>query len=134
MKSIFLFSISKNATNKDEELAYQLMQICRQLSSGDILVLKAAYDISRGRIASGMPSINPDLYNREAWFRLVAQQIGHDIPALVERYEKNLMELKLITNIKMAYGGNDTSSFEQSKDFRLTSLGKILCGFIVEYK
>ena len=110
------------------------MQICKQLSSGDILVLKAVYDISKGNSTFDMPKIGDNFNSRESWFKLIAKQIGHDLPALVERYEKNLMELKLITNIKLAYGGNDTSSFESSKNFRLTSLGKTFCEFIIKYE
>ena len=42
MKSIFIASVAYDAGLREEELAYQLMRICRQLESAELQILKAA--------------------------------------------------------------------------------------------
>lgn len=130
MKSIFFSSVGGD----EESLAYELMQICKQLSSGEILILKAAYDIVNSRLAPNMPGVQHITGDRHQWFSLIAQQIGHGLPSLVERHEAHLMELKLITKISIAYGTTDTSMIEPSQHFRLTPLGVRLCEFMTKYE
>lgn len=127
MKSIFFTSISKEATEKDEELAYQLMQICKQLSSGEILVLKAAWDISNGKMSGVTTNVEISADN---WLNTVARYLNHNIPHLVEIYEKRLIELNLLTGRRHS----DRSGVEPSQYFRLTTLGKKLCEFITRYE
>ncbi len=128
MKSIFLKSVSKNATEEDERLAYEYMQICKELSGGEILTLKASHDIINGRLTSGMPGITHSDANRSNWLVNIAKQVGHDLPSLVERYEEHLMSLKLISDCRYS----DRSGFEPTPFYRLTKLGKQLCEHISE--
>lgn len=130
IKSIFFASVSKDATEDKEKLAYELMQICKKLSSGDLLVLKAAYDVVNGHLAPSMPAINHREKNANDWLNLVAQQIGHSLPSLVEVHEKNLMELKLISDRTLS----DKSGIQPTQHFRLTTLGYKLCEFITKYE
>lgn len=130
MKSIFFASVSKNVREDEEKLAYELMQICKKLSGGDLLVLKAAYDVVNGHLASSMPTINHLEKNANNWLNLIAQQIGHDLPSLVEVHEKNLMELKLISDRTLS----DRSGIQSTQHFRLTTLGYKLCEFITKYE
>lgn len=123
MKSIFLKSISKDAKKEDEELAYEIMQICRELSSGDLIVLKAIYGIVQENKHTNDAFIT-------SWFFTIAQHIGHNIPSLVEVHEEKLMKLKLISDRIHS----DKSGIEVTKYFRLTELGYKLCEFISEYK
>lgn len=130
MKSIFLSSVSKDINEGDEELAYELMQICGKLSSGEILVLKASWDIVNNRISPNISSgVSHGLGDTRMWLSFIAQQIGHGIPSLVEVYEDTLIELKLITSRK-----SDGSIFGPTQYFRLTPLGYKLCEFITKYE
>lgn len=130
MKSLFFASITKNATEQDDGLAYELMQICKKLNSGELLVLKAAYDIVNARLAPNMPTINHREKNANDWLNLIAQQIGHSLPSLVEVHETNLMELKLISDRALS----DKSGIQPTQHFRLTTLGYKLCEFITKYE
>lgn len=129
MKSVFLSSVSKDATQRDEELAYELLAICKELSSGELLILKAACDITQGRLSPNM-TVSLVISGRNEWLDLIAKQIGHGLPALVEKYEEHLMQLKLISGKKY----QDGSGIEPTPYFRLTSLGYKLCEFITKYK
>ena len=135
MKSIFLSSVSKNSSREDEELAYELMQICKKLSSGEILILKAVYNMVNERLRENTEK--PDLNATRAsfWFTAVASQVGHNMPKLVERYELNLMDLKLITERNQPHNfSTPQDTFKKSDYFRLTPLGYKLCEFITRYK
>lgn len=124
MKSIFLKSISKDAKEKDEEMAYEIMQICKRLSSGDLIILKAVYDmVQKNKHNNGQRDV-------KEWLNIIAQQIGHSIPSLVEIHEERLMKLKLISDRIHS----DKSGFERTEYFRLTELGYKLCEFISKYK
>lgn len=130
IKSLFFASISKDVTEDEEKLAYELMQICKKLSSGELLVLKAAYDVVIGRLAPNMSNINHQEKNANDWLNLIAKQIRHSLPSLVEVHEKNLMELKLISDRTLS----DRSGIRPTQHFRLTTLGYKLCEFITKYE
>jgi len=129
MKSIFLKSISANASDEDELLAYELMQICKKLSSNDILHLKTIYDIASGG-GTNIQGANTQTTGLEEWLNIVANKVGHKMRALVELSERNLVELKLIGNRRHA----DGSGIENSTTFRMTQFGMKLCEFISAYK
>ncbi len=128
MKSIFLSSISKNSSEEDERLAYELMQICRNLSSGDILILKANFDLVTDKARPGI-TVNIGSTSAEDWLHTIARQIGHNLPSLVEAREQNLINLALIS--KRVY--QDLSSIRGTQYFRLTLSGYKLCEFITKY-
>ncbi len=129
MKSIFLASISRDTKKEDEKMAYEIMQICKKLSSGEVVVLKAIYDIVQENKHNTYYN-NKVGHGVNAWLYVIAQQIGHSIPSLIELHEKKLIELKLISNRTFS----DKSGFEETKYFRLTELGYKLCKFITKYK
>ncbi len=135
MKSIFLTSVSKKATKKDEELAYEFMQICKKLSSSEILILKAAFDICNGNIRKKVLKSCLDITQAESWFKEIAKQIGHGISGLVEQREDHLVNLKLITKRNQPPNSSiSQDTFRKSEYFRLTQLGYKLCEFITKYK
>lgn len=129
MKSIFFMAVSKDVTEAEEVLAYELMQVGKKLTSNDIMVLKVAYEVYIG--GSSAPA-GETTRPREssAWFGIVAKKIGHNMPALVELSEQNLMGLKLIG----ARRHNDGSGLYNTESFRLTDLGIKLCEFITAYQ
>lgn len=129
MKSIFLTFISVETEKENKELSYELLKICRKLTSGELLVLKAAYDIANEKTTVTLPRKIEEFSNVADWLKIISQHLGHNLPSLVEIYEKNLSELKLITD--RVY--SDRSGFGNSKFFRLTTLGLKLCEFITKY-
>jgi len=130
MKSIFFTLISRDTREKDEELAYELMQICKKLTSGEILVLKAVYDIINDRFAPNMPSFDLETESASTWLDIIASQIGHNMSSLIEMHEQKLIGLKLITDRVHS----DRSGISNAPHFRLTQLGYKLCEFITKYK
>lgn len=129
MKSIFFAGISKDATEADEILAYELMQIGKKLSSNDIILLRAAYDIANGGSVN-LQGANKQTTATDEWLRIVAHKIGHKLTHLVELSEQHLIDLKIIT--KRTHP--DGSGVECRGTFRLTPLGMKLCEFITAYK
>lgn len=133
MKSIFFASLNKNS---DEVLAYELMKICRKLSSMEVQILVANYNITIGNskpVPHGIEwgSNRGVLY----WATTIAEQVGHHIPEVVLQYENHLSELKIISD--RHYPVNTTqivNDFEPTKYFRMTDLGYKLCEFITKYE
>ena len=132
MKSLFLCSVYTENAGDDQILAWQFMKLCKQLDSGDLLILKAAFDIYHRRISKKVCS-DPNKYNiadnvTSRWLAAIANQIGHGIQALVEVSEEKLIRLKLI--------GPKISDlrFSERKKFRLTDLGYKLCEFIYNFE
>lgn len=135
MKSIFLASISKSSTKKDEEIAYEIMQICKKLSSGEILILKAAFAITNGNFKQIYSKLDLQTKEADKWFEIISQQIGHGIPELIQRHEINLINLQLIAPRNQPHNFNiPQSSFSNNEHFRLTKAGYKLCKFITKYK
>jgi|SRR3989338_900138 len=136
LKSIFLYSVSKNATEKDEELAYEFMNLAKDLTSSDILVLKAAYDITNSKINPNIKtSIETTTNQASLWFSIIAAQIGHNIPELVSKRENYLIDLDLIGKRDHPHNfSRPADSFQHTSHFRLTSLGYKFCEFITKFK
>lgn len=135
MKSIFFASITKNITEDDEILTYQLMQICKKLSSAEILILNGAYAVVKNTGKKLLEGINVSNCNANIWAQIVSKKIGHNLPDIVFQHENHLMELKLITDRQ--YLRNNTEvprDFSTSQYFRLTALGYKLCEFITKYE
>jgi hypothetical protein len=116
LKSIFFSTISVDADAEEEQLGYHLLQLCKQLSSGEILVLRTTwhlYNMTLGKTES------PRL---PQWIDMVAK--GAQIPlALLEVYQEKLIQLRLLQGI-----GATTN------DFRLTDLSKTLCDRITKFQ
>lgn len=106
---------------------YQLWQLTKELRSGDILVLRSLY--TRLNIAPGN-------HARE-WAINMAQISGLDIPELLERYEKRLIDLLLMTP-RFRVAGDAQTGYEESgfnrTNNRLTQLGIRLCQNIDRFK
>ena len=118
IKRVFLAAAQEKQSNRDSVLPQQYMRLARQLSSGDILVLSAAYQLSRGSTkCSG---------SAREWLSEVSKQSGLEYSSLVEIHEKALMEKHLLTG---RY--NSDRSAVGTADYRLTPLAVGLCEFLV---
>lgn len=125
MKSLFFKSVFSDTDEKDKVLAYQFMQIAKEINSGDLLVLKATHEIVSGKEVAEVKDINQE--SATMWLIDISCQIGHKISSLVELHEKKLMDLKLIG--ERIY--SDRSGFQKTKYYRLTELGYKFCEFII---
>ena len=127
VKAIFLYSLKDAIDERERILAYELQRVCSKLTSGELLVLKAAFEIHTGknlRPYGGGMSLNVD--SADQWRQYVSFQIGHNDLRLVELHEKRLTEFKLMCEWKF----NHENKVIGVQDFCLTSLGKNLCEFI----
>lgn len=128
MKALFFSAISGDSSTEKEILAYELMQVCKKLKAGDLLVLKANFDVAENRSIRNLSKEDiQNAHSSSQWLDVISEQIGHKIRSLVEVHEANLIELKLIT--RRTY--DDLSGFPKTDHFRLTDLGYQLCQHII---
>jgi len=123
VKKLFFISAAPTTPESEQQLVYLLIQTCKKLSSSELLILKASYQLhtNPGKLVS--LSIGR---NRHTWFKSVADAIGHRLSSLVEASESHLEELKLITGTEVA----DPRYFYPEGNCRLTDLGYKLCEYL----
>jgi hypothetical protein len=114
-----------NATDRERVIAYQLFQIAKKLTSGNLLLLKEIYD----KYKSNRWTSNHETTNASAWYLEMAN-LGHGLSALVEVNERALMENGLIT----AHTVSGQLHQVQENNARLTDLGMRFCENIETYR
>jgi hypothetical protein len=133
LKGLFLTIATEKFSNKEEILPLQLMKISRALSSSELILLAATYEIYLGdewkkerdeRKGRGN-SIGPT----RTWETLVLEKSGLKFRELVKLNEESLMSKKLLAG----YAHPDGSGFNYTEYYRLTPLGYHLCLFISDY-
>ena len=115
VKAMFLAVNRPDANDGSQILAYQLFQISKRLTGGDLLVLKAAH----GTEGAGHESA-------QNWLAKVANFQGHGVSALVEQHERVLVENGLLS-----------PRFDQNlrvNGARLTDLGQAFCRDLQNYE
>lgn len=121
LKAMFYEVNKKNATDGERIAAYHLWQIAKGLSSGEILLLKTAYE-QRNTYPANRSGYND-------WEFLMAQSIGHKITKLIGLHEKKLTEMGLFSE---RFHG-DLSGI-RPENARLTDLGIKVCENIKNYQ
>lgn len=123
LKAMF-FSINRvNATDADQILGYQLFQVAKRLSSNELLVLKAAWELlGASKFRDGM-SFNE-------WAQAVSEHLGHSLISLIEHADKVLVDNLLVTERVLP----DRSGIQQGRQGRLTDLGLKFCENIERYR
>ena len=123
LKKILMVACSEKACGRDSVLPHEYMQVCRQLASGELLVLFFAYratkkaDFTEKRTG---PAIN--------WLKDIADNSALKHAALVEVHEEGLMARRLLTP-----RAQDDRSGVLLKNNRLTDLAIGICDFISRY-
>jgi len=129
LKKIFAKAASKE--NMDEWLSerpQQLMRICRKLNGDELTILSACFHYRKRMKMTGNDDY-PEISSAEQWPNAVAKDSNNALtPGIVDHYEENLINMKLIGGRNHA----DRSEIQRSQDFRLTPLGIELCEFIDE--
>jgi len=118
IKRVFLAAAQEKQSDRDSVLPQQYMRLARQLSSGDILVISAAYELSK------YPAERTN--SAREWLNKIAKQSGLEHSNLVEIYEKALMEKYLLTGRLLS----DRSEVD-TEHYRLTPLAVGLCEFLL---
>ena len=126
MKAMFLAANRVTATDSESILAHQLFQIAKNLSSSQLLVLKAVrawyQDYIRGpRTGGSMPA--------HQWREMIANRLGHKLPSLIVRDERKLVEYCLI-----APWTHPDELQVPLMDARMTDLGIRFCENIDAYE
>jgi hypothetical protein len=90
LKAMF-YSVNKiNATDGERIANYQLFQIAKKLTSGQLLLLKAAEERFRSADFKAVSATRD-------WILAISTRLGHGVLGLVEQDEKVLMENGLLT-------------------------------------
>ena len=102
------------------------MKICRKLSTGEILVLFAAFRIAKkGYKKSEKGRVD----HAGLWVNNIAKESGLKYNDLVESHEKMLEERGFLS--KRQFG--DRSGVNLGDYYRLTDLGRDICEYINKY-
>lgn len=123
LKSIFIkAAIDNEKDERSEALILQFMSITCMLNITQITILKAVYDISNEEDFSD-PSIH---LPAQKWLSMVANKSNLTHIAIVENEEEALMNMRLISQRL----NSDRSGVAFRPNFRLTTLGYDLCGYL----
>lgn len=123
LKAMF-FSINKvNATDADQILGYQLFQVAKRLSSNELLVLKAVWELL------GKAAFRGDMGFNE-WAEAVSKHLGHSLIGLIEHADKVLVDNQLLTERVLP----DRSGIQHGRQGRLTDLGIKFCENVERYR
>jgi len=124
MKQIFFTAASETISDRNSVLPQQYMSICRTLSSGEILVLKACYKLFK----EGSYHRKTEEVHEDKWLVPVAQKSGLKHKELVFIYDESLEEKKLLQSRV-----GKTNRVYLTESFRLTSLAAGICEYIEHY-
>lgn len=92
IKAMFFAANRTTADDTDRIVGYQLFQIAKKLSSGELLLLKTINQIRQDSAGQQMTYIK-----LTDWGKEVTTKPGHSLVALVRQHEKALVENELIT-------------------------------------
>jgi hypothetical protein len=126
LKAAF-YSVNKvNQSDAEQIVSYQLWQIAKELRSGDILLMRAMYEaINR----------TPVKFHGD-WAEQMVKESGLAVPELLERHEKRLTDMLLMSPRLLISGDivNGEHSSINSQNNRLTQLGYRFCKNIETYE
>jgi len=122
MKKVFIAAATETASDRNSLLPYQFLRLCRGMSSGEIVVLHATYEIAKSDQI-------PEITGANQWLDIIAKKSGLEHTSLVEIYEEDLIKKYLLSRRIHS----DRSGIAAKPHFRLTSLGFDLCNYIASY-
>ena len=122
LKAMFYAVNKLDASDGERVAAYQLFQIAKKLTSGQLVYLKACYEIYK----PGQYANSGNVPERQ-WFEIVGKQVGHTIFGLLNVDDAALADLELLTRRYRDSGGVN------SKNARLSDLGISFCRNVETY-
>jgi hypothetical protein len=122
LKAMF-FAINRvNVTDGEQVAAYQMWQVAKSLTSGELFLLKLVYE--------QRTSYEPDNSNSYSkWENDMATAAGHSVRGLIGLNEKKLTDLGLLTPRQW-----DDGSGINPTNARLTEFGLAFCDNIQNYR
>lgn len=78
LKAIFLHSVLKDSDEHSQILAYQYFQVCKKLSSMDILILRTAFSIYEESEGDKPPELN------SSWETRISQKLGIPVEFVIQ--------------------------------------------------
>jgi hypothetical protein len=132
LKAMFYAVNRASATDGERIVSYQLFQIAKKLTSGELLLLRAIFD--RHDVHSDYTSNPPQATEPLlTWASRMAKSVGHGLSAPVLNDERALILQGLISE----HLNSDTLRLDQQQVFllngRLTDLGMKFCTAIQTY-
>ncbi len=111
LKAMFYAVNKVNSTDAERILNYQLFQISKELTSGELLLLRAISDLYR--LSPGVPA-------NSNFVREVSRLLGHNVTALIRKDIRKLLSTTLVSS-----GTNlgDTHSSTDPQGASITDLG-----------
>jgi hypothetical protein len=123
LKAMF-YAVNKfNATDGERVASYQLFQMAKRLTSGQLLLLKVAHE--RAMEKAFKPEAN---LGARGWLEVASRRLGHEIVGLVEQDERVLIQNGLLTGRHLP----DDSGINDGNG-RLTPLAFKFCEMIQTY-
>jgi hypothetical protein len=132
MKAMFLAANEINASESQSVVAYQLLQIAKSLTSGELLLLRAVHDAYRNGVFSGTTG-NVTL---EGWAQTMAGRLGHGFFPLVIK-DSVVLEQQGLINARVVIGSAPHQASENwvnPVNGRITNLGTRFCENILTYE
>ena len=110
-------------TENERHLIRQLLILIRELSSEEIRILRAAYELNKETAnAQEKPT------GFDEWSLVVAKKLGHNLRHLVARYDEHMISLSLLGYRTLS----DKSGLSYIGNYRLTDLGLRFCSILEE--
>lgn len=124
MKAVLLAAASEATTNRNSFLPQQFMKVCRELSSGELIVLTGSLKLFEKSGLCGERVNSTGDSGR--WAQNVASEMNLKYADLVRSHEESLALKRLISET-MTHNRN---LFRVTEHYRLTEFGYNLCRFI----
>jgi hypothetical protein len=123
LKAMFYGVNKVNPTDGERIAAYQLFQIAKKVTSGQLLYLKASYELYK---ASDFR--RGELVGTQQWLAKIGKKLGHTVIGLMDQDDLELIKYGLLTprTYPDLSGVNET-------DAHLTQLGIAVCQNIETY-
>lgn len=122
LKSIFIKAAKEEISSSDDSTPQLLMNLAKDMTSGEVLLLAAAFKLGKNNTATDVKT------EAQKWLWFTAQNSELKTTALVEFYEKKLIEKRMMLDRKYS----DRSQINFGGHYRLTDLGIELCRFFVK--
>jgi hypothetical protein len=126
MKAMFLAANKVDATDGESIVAYQLFQVAKKLTSGELLLLKAVYEAGK---AARWPQSSATARASD-WRMTMAARLGHQLSALVQQNERALIENGLLAP---SHGSGDLELIREH-NARMSDLGMRFCENLQHYE
>jgi hypothetical protein len=132
LKAMF-YEVNKiTATDSERIINYQMFQIAKRLTSGELLTLKATYE----SVQQGEFSRNPGMGNISAatGADIIARHMGHQLVDMVLRDQRRLTDEGLLASSLSSITTAPVDTQYSSQNGRITRLGIRFCEAIRNYQ